>query len=59
MITPARSHVTTDRAAAVRVRASMKPEFRQLGAAEIMKFIRGDARVIAIEKIKPIGNTYK
>lgn len=30
------------RAAAARVRGSLSPEFRQLGATEIMAFIRGD-----------------
>ncbi len=30
------------RAAAARVRKSMSPEFRQLGADEIMAFLRGD-----------------
>ena len=30
------------RAAALRVRDSMRPEFRQLGADEIMQFLRGD-----------------
>ena len=31
------------RAAAARVRSSLKPEFKQLGADEIMEFLRGDA----------------
>jgi AbrB family looped-hinge helix DNA binding protein len=31
------------RAAAARVRSSMRPEFQQLGAQEIMDFLRGDA----------------
>jgi len=35
------------RAAAARVRSSMSPEFRQLGAEEIMAFLRGDATVPA------------
>lgn len=30
------------RAAAARVRGSLSPEFRQLGADEIMNFLRGD-----------------
>ena len=30
------------RAAAARVRGSLSPEFRQLGAEEIMNFLRGD-----------------
>jgi antitoxin PrlF len=30
------------RAAAAKVRESMKPEFKQLGADEIMSFLRGD-----------------
>lgn len=30
------------RAAAARVRRSMSPEFQQLGADEIMRFLRGD-----------------
>ncbi len=30
------------RAAAARVRASLSPEFKQLGADEIMSFLRGD-----------------
>ena len=30
------------RAAAARVRGSLSPEFRQLGASEIMTFLRGD-----------------
>jgi antitoxin PrlF len=31
------------RAAAARVRGSLAPEFKQLGADEIMSFLRGDA----------------
>ncbi len=31
------------RAAAARVRGSLSPEFKQLGADEIMNFLRGDA----------------
>ena len=33
------------KAAAARVRKSMNPEFRQLGASEIMDFLRGGAKV--------------
>lgn len=33
------------RAAAARVRRSMSPEFRQLGADEIMRFLRDDKNV--------------
>jgi antitoxin PrlF len=40
------SHVKNDRraklrAAAAKVRSTLKPEFRQLGAQEIMNFLRG------------------
>jgi len=35
------------RAAAAKVRASLSPEFKQLKADDIMKFIRGDERVDA------------
>lgn len=47
VITPVGTGVKDDRrdrlrAAAARVRESMKPEFRQLGADEIMKFLRGE-----------------
>jgi antitoxin PrlF len=38
------------RAAAARVRSSMSPEFRQLGAEEIMTFLRGDSSVPAAPK---------
>lgn len=31
------------RAAAAKVRGSLNPEFRQLGAEEIMNFLRGDS----------------
>ncbi|MCC7081230.1 MAG: AbrB/MazE/SpoVT family DNA-binding domain-containing protein [Burkholderiales bacterium] len=31
------------RAAAAKVRSSLSPEFRQLGATEIMEFLRGDS----------------
>lgn len=47
VITPVGTSVKDDRraklrAAAARVRDSMGPEFKQLGADEIMRFIRGD-----------------
>ena len=47
IITPVRTGVKEDRraklrAAAARVRKSMSPEFKQLGADEIMAFLRGD-----------------
>jgi antitoxin PrlF len=46
VITPVASHVRNDRrerlrAAAARVRSTLSPEFRQLGAQEIMDFLRG------------------
>ncbi|MDZ7592759.1 MAG: AbrB/MazE/SpoVT family DNA-binding domain-containing protein [Rubrivivax sp.] len=46
VITLVASHVRNDRrerlrAAAARVRATLSPEFRQLGAQEIMDFLRG------------------
>jgi antitoxin PrlF len=46
VITPVASHVKNDRraklrAAAAKVRSTLKPEFRQLGAQEIMDFLRG------------------
>lgn len=52
VITPVASHVRDDRraklrAAAARVRSSLSPEFRQLGAAEIMDFLRGESEVPA------------
>ena len=52
VITPMGTGVKDDRraqlrAAAARVRASLKPEFRQLGADEIMSFLRGDEPVAA------------
>jgi hypothetical protein len=48
VITPVATAVKDDRraqlrAAAARVRRSLKPEFRQLGADEIMAFLRDDA----------------
>jgi antitoxin PrlF len=47
VITPAGTGIKDDRraklkAAAARVRASLKPEFQQLGANEIMAFLRGE-----------------
>jgi AbrB family looped-hinge helix DNA binding protein len=47
VITPVGTGVKDDRraklrAAAARVRASLSPEFKQLGADEIMTFLRGD-----------------
>jgi antitoxin PrlF len=47
VITPLATNVKNDRrarlrAAAARVRGSMNAEFQQLGADEIMRFIRGD-----------------
>jgi antitoxin PrlF len=47
VITPVATGVKDDRraalrAAAARVQGSLKPEFRQLGAEEIMAFLRGD-----------------
>lgn len=48
VITPIATGVQGDRraklrAAAAKVRSSLSPEFRQLGAQEIMEFLRGDA----------------
>ena len=48
VITPIASHVKDDRraklrAAAAKVRSSMSPEFKHLGADEIMNFLRGPA----------------
>jgi antitoxin PrlF len=45
VITPVASNVKNDRraklrAAAAKVRSTLKPEFRQLGAQEIMDFLR-------------------
>jgi antitoxin PrlF len=47
VITPVGTGVTDDRraklrAAAARVRSSLSPDFRQLGADEMMAFLRGD-----------------
>ena len=46
IITPVASHVRNDRraklrAAAAKLRSSLSPEFKQLGAQEIMDFLRG------------------
>ena len=46
VITPVASHVRNDRraklrAAAAKLRSSLSPEFKQLGAQEIMDFLRG------------------
>ncbi len=51
VITPVGTGVTEDRraelrAAAARVRDSFSTEFKQLGADEIMSFIRGDDKAI-------------
>ena len=50
VITPVSTGLKNDRraklrAAAARVRSTLSPEFRQLGADEIMKFLRGDESV--------------
>ncbi|MFT3817554.1 MAG: AbrB/MazE/SpoVT family DNA-binding domain-containing protein [Rubrivivax sp.] len=55
IVTPVASSVRNDRRAALRkaaarARASMAPEFRHLGADEIMAFLRGDAPVPAAAK---------
>jgi antitoxin PrlF len=47
VITPVASHVKNDRraklrAAAAKVRKTLAPEFRQLGAQEIMNFLRSE-----------------
>jgi antitoxin PrlF len=52
IITPIGTAVKSDRraklrAAAARVRRSMRLEFRQLGAEEIMNFIRGEKSISA------------
>ena len=52
VITPVASHVRNDRRAKLRVaaaklRSSLSPEFRQLGAQEIMEFLRGANDVAA------------
>ena len=55
VITPIGTSVKDDRraklrVAAARVRASLSPEFRQLGADEIMAFLRGDAAAPATSR---------
>ena len=50
VITPVATNVRDDRRAAMRkaaarVRASLAPEFRQMGADDIMEFLRGDGPV--------------
>ncbi len=50
VITPVSTNLRQDRraklkAAAARVRSSLKPEFQQLDADEIMRFIRGDETI--------------
>jgi len=50
VMTPVATNVTNDRraklrAAAARVRSSLSPEFRQLGATEIMDFLRDSGGV--------------
>jgi antitoxin PrlF len=52
VITPVASSVRNDRraklrAAAAKVRGSLSPEFKQLGAQEIMDFLRGSDEVAA------------
>ena len=52
VITPVASSVRDDRraklrAAAAKVRNTMSPEFRQLGAQEIMNFLRPEAAALA------------
>lgn len=54
IITPTSTGVKQDRraqlrAAAARVRSSMRPEFQQLGADEIMNFLRGDETAMGPE----------
>lgn len=55
VITPIASGVKDDRrarlkAAAAKVRTSLSAEFRQLGADEIMNFLRGDDQPVAKAK---------
>lgn len=55
VITPVATGVTDDRraklrAAAARVKASLSPEFQQLGADEIMTFLRGDEAAPAVPR---------
>jgi antitoxin PrlF len=58
VITPVATRVQDDRrarlqAAAAKVRQSFSPEFRQLGADEIMAFLRGDERPPAAKAALP------
>ncbi len=58
VITPVGSHVRDDRRAALReaalaVRSSMSPEFRQLGADDIMAFLRGDSSGLPVKRAPP------
>lgn len=53
IITPVASRVSNDRrerlrAAAARVRGTLSPEFQQLGAQEIMDFLRGGDDAAAV-----------
>jgi antitoxin PrlF len=67
VITPVASSVRNDRRAALRkaaarVRASLPPEFRQLGADEIMAFLRSDeavSKVRAVKAERPAGRGRK
>ena len=59
VITPVGTGIKEDRraklrAAAARVRGGMKPEFRQLGADDIMAFLRGE-EAAPIAPIAPIA----
>jgi antitoxin PrlF len=52
IITPVSSNIKNDRramlrAAAARVRNTLSPEFKQLGAKEIMDFLRGEDKPLA------------
>ncbi|MBI5277372.1 MAG: AbrB/MazE/SpoVT family DNA-binding domain-containing protein [Burkholderiales bacterium] len=58
VITPVATSVRNDRRAALRnaaarVRASLAPEFQQLGADDIMTFLRGDEPVRKVRTPKP------
>ena len=55
IITPVATGVRDDRRsklreAAARVRKSLNPEFRQLGADEIMNFLRGDTETRGVSR---------
>jgi AbrB family looped-hinge helix DNA binding protein len=61
IITPVASSLRDDRRAALRkaaarVRTSFAPEFRQLGADEIMAFLRGDEPVKRTRRARPRGS---